>query len=360
MLSIHKIELPKKVVIGSGIIDTIGSELKDLNIMFNSLVVSGTTATVNYAKRVIESLKDSSIESWNVNVARADKSEVEKVLNIAKEVKAGVLIGVGGGKAIDVAKYVAHIINSYFVSVPTAPSHDGIASPFASIRDMGRPVSMKAATPILVLADVEIIAKAPRRHIIAGCADLLGKLSAILDWRLAHKLRGEYYGDYAASLSLLSAKHILKNYELFTEKKIPVEAIRILVEALISSGIAMAIAGSTRPASGSEHLIAHAIDIVANYPALHGEEVGIGTVVALYLHGKNWKKLKHILKAIGAPTTAKELGIKVEQLIEALTIAHTIRPERYTILGDKGISKEAAEEIVRVTKLDSDSDMLSI
>jgi len=355
MQNIHRIELPKKIVIGSGIINAISLELKNLNIALNSLVVSGSSSTIIYAKTVIDSLKDSSIESWSVQVTRADKAEVEKVLGIAREVKAEVLIGVGGGKAIDIAKYVAYLNNSYFVSVPTAPSHDGIASPFASIRDMGKPVSMKASTPVLVIADVDIIAKAPRRHIIAGCADLLGKLTSVLDWRLAHKLRGEYYGDYAASLSILSAKHILKNYELFAEKKTPIEAVRILVEALISSGIAMAIAGSTRPASGSEHLIAHAIDIVANYPALHGEEVGIGTIIALYLHGKNWKKLKYVLKAIGAPTTAKELGIKVEQLVEALTIAHTIRPERYTILGDKGISREAAEEIIRITKLDTNT-----
>jgi glycerol-1-phosphate dehydrogenase [NAD(P)+] len=355
MQNIHRIELPKKIVIGSSIINAISLELKNLNIALNSLVVSGSSSTIIYAKTVIDSLKDSSIESWSVQVTRADKAEVEKVLGIAREVKAEVLIGVGGGKAIDIAKYVAYLNNSYFVSVPTAPSHDGIASPFASIRDMGKPVSMKASTPVLVIADVDIIAKAPRRHIIAGCADLLGKLTSVLDWRLAHKLRGEYYGDYAASLSILSAKHILKNYELFAEKKTPIEAVRILVEALISSGIAMAIAGSTRPASGSEHLIAHAIDIVANYPALHGEEVGIGTIIALYLHGKNWKKLKYVLKAIGAPTTAKELGIKVEQLVEALTIAHTIRPERYTILGDKGISREAAEEIIRITKLDTNT-----
>lgn len=351
MSSIHRIELPKRVVVGSNIIDSVGLELKNLNIVLNTVVVSGTSSTISYAKRVIDSLKESSIECWSAYVMRSDKIEVEKVMKIVKEVKAGVVVGVGGGKAIDIAKYVAYLTDSYFVSIPTAPSHDGIASPFASIRDTGRPVSMRASTPVLVVADVDIIAKAPRRHIVAGCGDLLGKLSSILDWRLAHRLRGEYYGDYAASLAILSAKHILKNYELFSEKNIPIEAVRILVEALISSGIAMAIAGSTRPASGSEHLIAHAIDVVANYPALHGEEVGVGTIIALYLHGKNWKKIRRVLKTIGAPTTAKELGVTAEQLVKALTIAHTIRPERYTILGEKGISREAAEEIVKVTKL---------
>ncbi|MEM0005479.1 MAG: NAD(P)-dependent glycerol-1-phosphate dehydrogenase, partial [Ignisphaera sp.] len=98
-------------------------------------------------------------------------------------------------------------------------------------------------------------------------------------------------------------------------------------------------------------LIAHAIDVIANYPALHGEEVGIGSIIALYLHGKNWRKIRDILRIIGAPTKAREIGIDREQLIKALTIAHTIRPERYTILGEMGISNEAAEKIVQILEL---------
>lgn len=351
MSNVHEINLPKKIHIGGNIIDNIGHVLNGMKILSNTIVVSGAGATTIYANRVIETLIDSSIECWGIQISSASMESIDIVTKAVAETRSKVIIGVGGGKVIDVAKYSAYVSNSYFVSVPTSPSHDGIASPFASIRDMGKPISVKAATPIAVIADVEIIAKAPRRHIIAGCADLLGKFSSVLDWRLAHRLKGEYYGDYAASLALLSAKHILKNYKLFAEKHIPIEAVRILVEALISSSIAMAIAGSTRPASGSEHLIAHAIDVIANYPALHGEEVGIGTIISLYLHGKNWMKIRHVLKTIGAPITAKEIGVSIDKLIEALMIAHTIRPERYTILGEKGISKEAAEEIIKVTKL---------
>ncbi|MEM1541923.1 MAG: NAD(P)-dependent glycerol-1-phosphate dehydrogenase [Ignisphaera sp.] len=345
----HRIDLPKRVIVGTRIIDNIGVIVKEMQLGSHALIVSGTTSTLSYAKIVAESLEDKGIDCWNMYVAKSSKEEVEKTIAMLREVGANTIVGVGGGKALDVAKYTAATTDKYFISVPTSPSHDGIASPFASIRDMGRPTSIKAATPVLVLADVEIISRAPRRNIIAGCCDLLGKFSSVLDWRLAHKLRGEYYGDYAASLALLSAKHILKNSELFEEKTFTLEAIRILVEALISSGIAMAIAGSTRPASGSEHMIAHAIDIVANYPALHGEEVGIGTIISLYLHGRNWKKIRSVLRKIGAPTTAREIGVSLDKIVEALSIAHTIRPERYTILGEKGISKEAAEKIVKVT-----------
>ncbi|MEM0490146.1 MAG: NAD(P)-dependent glycerol-1-phosphate dehydrogenase [Ignisphaera sp.] len=349
MCNEHRIDLPKRVIVGTKIIDNIGAVVREMQLGSRALIVSGTTSTLSYAKTVAESLEDKDIDCWSIHVAKSTKEDVEKTVDIVREVGVNIIVGVGGGKALDVAKYAAAVTDKYFISVPTSPSHDGIASPFASIRDMGKPTSIKAATPVLVLADVEIISRAPRRNIIAGCCDLIGKFSSVLDWRLAHKLRGEYYGDYAASLALLSAKHILKNSELFEEKTFPLEAIRILVEALISSGIAMAIAGSTRPASGSEHMIAHAIDIVANYPALHGEEVGIGTIISLYLHGRNWKKIRSVLRKIGAPTTARELGVSLDKIVEALSIAHTIRPERYTILGEKGISKEAAERIVKVT-----------
>ncbi|MCS7111642.1 MAG: NAD(P)-dependent glycerol-1-phosphate dehydrogenase [Ignisphaera sp.] len=348
----HRIDLPKRIIIGNGVVSETPNHILELGLGRRIVVVCGHGATNSYANIVKDHLVDSGLESWIVNVSKASTDEVAKVSSVAREVGAEVLIGVGGGKAIDAAKYAASRSHMKFISIPTTPSHDGIASPFASIRDLDRPVSTKAATPALVIADIDIISKAPRRNIIAGCCDLIGKFSAVLDWRLAHRLRGEYYGEYAASLALLSAKHIVKYSEWFAVKDIPVEAIRVLVEALISSGIAMAIAGSTRPASGSEHMIAHAIDVVADYPALHGEEVGIGSIVALYLHGRNWKRIRNILRSVGAAVRAKDVGISRKQLIEALTIAHKIRPERYTILGEQGISIEAAEKIVHILELD--------
>ncbi|MEM4854481.1 MAG: iron-containing alcohol dehydrogenase, partial [Sulfolobales archaeon] len=191
------------------------------------------------------------------------------------------------------------------------------------------------------------IAQAPRRLAIAGAGDLIAKVTAVRDWRLANRLKGEYYGDYAASLALLSAKHVL-TFSKTIAKHTPA-GLRILVEGLISSSTAMCIAGSTRPASGSEHLFSHALDMVANYPALHGEQVGLGTIIMGYIHGINWKKIKKTLRKLGLPTTARELGVKEEHIIEALTIAHKIRPDRYTILGESGLTRNAAEEVALKT-----------
>ena len=113
--------------------------------------------------------------------------------------------------------------------------------------------------------------------------------------------------------------------------------------------MAISIAGTSRPASGSEHLFSHALDKILDKPALHGEQCGIGTIMMMYLHGGDWKAIRDSLKAVQAPTTAGEVGISEDDIIEALILAHKIRPERYTILGDNGISKEAAYELAHKT-----------
>jgi glycerol-1-phosphate dehydrogenase [NAD(P)+] len=89
--------------------------------------------------------------------------------------------------------------------------------------------------------------------------------------------------------------------------------------------------------------------MIAPKPALHGEQCGVGTIMCAYLHGANWPLIKDVLNKIGAPTTAKELGIDPDYVVEALTKAHSIRPERYTILGESGLTKEAAFRVASVT-----------
>ena len=111
----------------------------------------------------------------------------------------------------------------------------------------------------------------------------------------------------------------------------------------------MSIAGSSRPCSGAEHLFSHALDIVAGETSLHGERAGVGAVLSAYLHSANWQTIKGFLKEIGAPSTAKELKVTPAQLVKALTIAHTLRPERYTILGETGVTERAAERVARAT-----------
>lgn len=339
--------MTKRIVIGSGVIDSLvqhlPSHLTGCDKRF--LVVSGPNVWRLYSNRIEHALGNSSLEVELVDSAHIEVAN--QVADRAESMRAHAIIGFGGGKSIDVAKYAASRLKRPFISIPTAASHDGVVSSFASLRGRERPTSFKAVEPVLLVADIDIIASAPRRLLVAGAGDAIAKFTAVLDWRLAHMLKNEYYGEYAANLALLSAKHIMRHRRTIASD--PIAGTRVVLEALISSSVAMSIAGSTRPASGSEHLFSHALDMILERPALHGEQTGIGTILMARLHRIDWRKIKRVLRAIGAPTTARELGVPEGKIVEALTIAHTIRPERYTILGREGLTREAAEKLVLET-----------
>ncbi len=197
-----------------------------------------------------------------------------------------------------------------------------------------------AQAPLSIIADTDIISQAPWRSVISGCGDSIAKYTAVKDWKLAHLERREYYGEYAASLALMSTKLIIENAGLI--KPGNEEGLRILLEALISCGVAMSIAGSSRPCSGSEHLFSHALDRVNAHHAMHGEQVGVGSILSAFLYSSNWQKIRSTLKHLGAPTTAAELGVKDEDIAKALELAPKIRPERYTILHKLNLNHELA------------------
>ncbi|UCE44369.1 MAG: iron-containing alcohol dehydrogenase, partial [Candidatus Bathyarchaeota archaeon] len=234
-----------------------------------------------------------------------------------------------------------------FISVPTTASHDGIASPVASIRGLHKPYSIMAQSPMAIIADTSVIAQASHRFVASGCGDIVSKFTSVNDWKLAHDLNNEYYGDYAASLALMSAMLVVRNAE--TIKSGVEEGVRIVLEALISCGVATSIAGSSRPCSGSAHLFSHALDVIAPNLALHGEQCGVGAVMMAYLHELNWKQIRATLRKVGAPTTFDELGIEPELAIQALVKAQSIRPERYTILEERKMDSESARSLARAT-----------
>ncbi|MGZ7070319.1 MAG: NAD(P)-dependent glycerol-1-phosphate dehydrogenase [Methanobacterium sp.] len=344
-MDFRKIQLPREIHTGAGIIENTGSICRDLMFEGKVLVISGPNTLKIGGERAIASLQDENFDVETLIINKASEDYVQQVQEKAKDVSA--VLGVGGGKIIDSAKLASTRNGIGFISVPTAASHDGIASPRASIKNDKGPVSLEAQAPIGVIADTEIISKAPFRLLAAGCGDIVSNYTAVLDWKLAHRLLNEPYSDSASALSLMTAKMTLESASAIKEGHI--ESAAIVVKALISSGMAISIAGTSRPASGSEHKFSHALDIIAPKPALHGEQCGVGTIIMMYLHGKDWKFIRDTLKTIKAPTTAYEMGIDPEYIIKALTIAHTIRKERYTILGDRGLTKEAAEEIATVT-----------
>ena len=355
-------EIPRKIVFGPTAIREVSEVCKEFSPNGKVFVLSGGKHTTKIAnEQVIPVLKESdlNIKSTSLGSRPASLDSVLNVLNDVKRHKSSLLLAVGGGKVIDVGKAVSSILGIPYISVPTSAANDGIASPEVSyllrmeIIEKLTPQAFKAKAPIAIIADTKIISRAPRVTLIAGCGDLLAKFVAVKDWELAYKLRGESYSEYAASLALLSAQLIVKRAKYIKEGL--EESARIVVKALIGSGVAMSIAGSSRPASGSEHLFSHALDILSKKygftAAPHGLQVGLGAIMMMWLHGGDWEEIRDTLRVVGAPTNAYELGIDPKYVIEALTIAHKIRPDRYTILGNTGLTAEAAERLAKETEV---------
>jgi len=345
MKETKKIELPREVWMGPRVLGQVDDVCSRLCPSKSALIVADSMTFKLAGNRVRHLLVKSHFDVKHVLIGQADMATVERVRKIIRR-GAGFLIGVGGGKCIDVAKFSSFQEGKPFISVPTAASHDGIASARASIKGGRQLTSIQTHAPLAIVADTLVIKRAPHRLLAAGCGDLIANFTAVRDWELAHRLRGEPYSEYAAALSLMSAKIVAEDADVI--RRHTEESVRKVVKALISSGVAMGIAGSSRPASGSEHLFSHALDLIAPKPALHGEQCGVGTIMMMYIHGEDWQAIREALQTIGCPINAKELGISPKYIIKALTIAHRINRERYTILKD-GLSKGAAERLAKRT-----------
>ncbi|ESS07539.1 MAG: glycerol dehydrogenase related enzyme [uncultured archaeon A07HB70] len=340
------IKLPRDVVVGHGVLDEIGAVVADLSVTGPPLVVTSPTPNRIAGDRVRDALAGVGPSPATAVVESASFGAVDDLVARAKE--AGYLVALGGGKPIDLAKMAADELGLGFVSVPTAASHDGIVSGRSSIPEGDTRHSVAANPPLAVVADTEPIAAAPWDLTTAGCADIISNYTAVKDWRLAARLKNVPYSEYAGALSELTAEMLVDSADSIKDGL--EESAWIVVKALVSSGVAMSIAGSSRPASGAEHLISHQLDRAVDDPALHGHQVGVASVVTAYLHDGpdgGWREVRDALAAIDAPTTAAELGVDDATLVAALTSAHEIR-DRYTILGD-GISEPAAWEAVERT-----------
>jgi glycerol-1-phosphate dehydrogenase [NAD(P)+] len=340
-------QLPREVIVGKGTLARLPEVVKRLGLKGKALVLSDAQCYEIAGKTVSGFLEQSGLIVDFLLVKSMTVDDLIKVEEQLKDQKPRVLFGVGGGTIIDAAKLSSASQNIPFISIPTTVSHDGIASPLASIKGSDKPYSILAQAPMAIIADTEVIANSPWRFVVSGCGDVISKFTAVKDWKLAHLEKGEYYGGYAASLALMSAKLVTENANLIAQKKN--EGLRILLEALISCGVAMSIAGSSRPCSGAEHLFSHALDLINSNHAIHGEQCGVGSILTSFLHGSNWQKIKSTLKEIGAPTTAQELGVKDIDIVKALQTAAQIRPERYTILHKLNLNFDACETVARAT-----------
>ncbi|MEE1754096.1 iron-containing alcohol dehydrogenase family protein [Streptomyces sp. SP18CS02] len=241
------------------------------------------------------------------------------------------VVGLGGGKIIDVAKYAAARIGVPMVSVATNLSHDGICSPVSTLdNDNGRG-SYGVPSPIAMVIDLDVIRDAPERFVRSGIGDAISNISSIADWELSHRHTGEQVDGLAAAMARTAGESVLRHPGTVADD----EFLIVLAEALVLTGIAMSISGDTRPASGACHEISHAFDLL--HPArsaLHGEQVGLGAAFAMHLRGAREQSglFAEVLRRHGLPVLPEEIGFSAEEFVEAVAYAPQTRPGRFTIL----------------------------
>ena len=341
------IELPRLIDVSFNAIDNINDVISRLKLRGNFLVIGDQNTKKIAGDRVHNIIcENNNSEFYQIEGATVENGNLLQEVYTQKKIDA--VIAVGGGGVIDLAKYSSFNYGIPFLSVPTIASHDGIASARASLLGQDRKHSFNAHSPIGVIGDINTISKAPRRYTLSGVGDIISNLSAILDWELSNRITGEHISRYAVALASISAQSMIDNKDILAKE--PVEGAYLVTKTLITSSMAMCIAGSSRPASGAEHMISHMIDEVLDTKALHGEQCGIASIVTMYLHGGDWKLIKDTLSYIGAPHTLAEINISKEEFLNVLMNAHMVRKNRFTILSS-GLSKSASLKAINSTKL---------
>jgi glycerol-1-phosphate dehydrogenase [NAD(P)+] len=284
----------------------------------------------------------------NGEIWKVEGGSLQAAGDLAERLRQGfydALVGIGGGKTLDVAKHAASATGLPMVAVATSLAHDGIASPVSSLEEGGRKHSYGVQMPIAVMVDLDYVRRSEPRMRRSGVGDVVSNLSAIADWRIAERERGEAVDGVAVTFARTAATSVLHR-----EDGIDDDAFLIaLAEALVLSGLAMATAGSSRPCSGSEHEILHAVDHLFPGTANHGELAGATSLFTCFLRGERdlAADIDACLTRHGLPRTPADLGLTEEQFAQAVLHAPATRPDRYTVLEQLGLDAEGVNGHVR-------------
>ncbi|MFC4075605.1 iron-containing alcohol dehydrogenase family protein [Salinithrix halophila] len=341
-----KVHIPLQLVIEHGAIrDLHQTQVYDWLNGARVLLISGSGKTRGVTDRIQEVIGD---RASRVEVLTCRDNKLDTINELERQVledTPDLIFGVGGGKALDMSKVVGTRSNVPVVLFPTAISSDAICSPVAVVKMLNKSTSIGVKMPQAVVIDLDVLASCPPRLMSAGIGDLLSNKTALFDWQLAHKAGKEEMNTFASLMANNAAEsfmNILNQPELEQS-----QLMKVASEALIMSGIAMSIAGSSRPCSGSEHLISHALDYHCGAKALHGEQVAIGVLFAQYLQGEQEKveKLAPYYEKLGLPTHYADLGYTREEMHRAIVKAPSMR-DRYTIFNEYDLTDEQIDRIL--------------
>ena len=335
------IAIPTILKVGKGTLKDIGSYIKDSRIE-NAVVYFGNGLVDMFGDTVLQSF-----QKENINVLEykeLDSIKIEDIIDLAFSIdsKAQIIVGIGGGKVIDAAKYAAYLRKLPFISVPTSASSDGFSSASASLLVNGRRTSVPAKLAYGIIADTDVIKSAPEKFLYSGIGDLVSKITALYDWVFEDEHGYAVLNDFA----MMIAKKAVNSFV-----RTPFESIkddlflRELLDSLAMSGIANEIAGNSSPASGSEHLISHALDKILEHPQLHGIQVGIATYIMSKVQDHRYIRVNKIFEGTGFWDYVSTLGLKREDYARAIDIAPSIKPHRHTYLHEKKY-RELAKKVL--------------
>ncbi|MDX6666257.1 MAG: glycerol-phosphate dehydrogenase [Solirubrobacteraceae bacterium] len=336
---------PLAVEVRAGAVEALGPLLSDRRISSGGqvAVVVGTGLGEEIAATLATQLPQAEVK-------HVDGGSVETAMELAKELREGfydAIVGIGGGRTLDTAKYAASLSGLPLVAVATSLAHDGIASPVSSLyEENGRKTSIGVMMPIAVIVDLDYVQRSAPEMRRSGVGDTISNLSAIADWRLAGRERGEEVDGVAVTFAQVAALAVLHRSDGIDDEPF----LMALADALVLSGLAMATAGSSRPCSGSEHEIVHAIDHL--FPQLgpnHGELAGAAALFTSWLRGDERMagETNACLVRHGLPRVPADLGLSEDQFVEAVLEAPGTRPDRYTILEHLDLDAEGVRSRVR-------------
>lgn len=279
-------------------------------------------------------------------VMTVERSSFEFAVSVAKKVSMegfNVIIGFGGGTALDTAKYAAFVAGVKYIALPTALSNDGVCSPVSVLyAEGGRKHSFTSKAPDGLLIDTDIIINSPRLLLEAGAGDIVSNYTALYDWDLDCRHHGKRVDDFAYMLSERALNALLySDVKSFS----CTAGIKMLAQSLVLGGISMQVAGNSRPCSGSDHLFCHALDELYDHGLPHGIVVGIGTVCAAKLQGRDYQILTDFMHAYGIEIRPEKRGITEEMFVKAWMEAPATRPDRYTVLNTLDMSEDMFKEL---------------
>ena len=343
----NHIAIPALLKIGPGALGELGTYLKDLRLE-KVVILFGNGLIEMFGMDVMKSLAEMGIDVLEYQELDTVRLEDLTSLAFSMPAKTQAVIGIGGGNVIDAAKYCGFLRNLAFISIPTSASSDGFSSASASLLVEGRRTSVPARLAYGIVVDTQIIKSAPKKFIYSGIGDMVSKITALYDWKFEEEHGYGKVNDFATMIAKKAVNSFVRTpFESIEEDLF----IKELLDSLAMSGIANEIAGSSAPTSGSEHLISHALDKMLEQPQLHGIQVGIATYLMSVVQDHRYKRVNTIFTQTGFWDFVKTLEMRHVDFEQAIDLAPSIKPFRYTYLHEQEYRDRAKEVLATDEKL---------